>query len=144
MAVPDELPRLGAGSCKAEPVDDVVEARLEHSEQVLARDARFAARLVVVIRELLLEHAVIALGLLLLAQLEQVLALLDAAAAVLAGRIRAAFDVHFSVRQRSPLRNSFMPSRRHFLHLASVERAMPLPPRPAAACAGGSRCGLAG
>src|SRR4051794_27565058 len=31
---------------------------------------------------------------------------------------------HFSVRQRSPLRKSFMPSRRHFLHLASVERAM--------------------
>src|SRR3978361_1453744 len=37
---------------------------------------------------------------------------------------------HFSVRQRSPLRNSFMPSRRHFLHLASVERAMPLALHP--------------
>src|SRR3954470_20897359 len=44
---------------------------------------------------------------------------------------------HFSVRQRSPLRNSFMPSRRHFLHLASVERAIayPLDPPPLARAA---------
>src|SRR4029079_17897033 len=31
---------------------------------------------------------------------------------------------HFSVRQRSPLRNNFMPSRRHCLHLGPVVRAI--------------------
>src|ERR1700758_2102445 len=33
---------------------------------------------------------------------------------------------HLSVRQRSPLRNSFCPSRRHCLHCADVSRAMVL------------------
>src|SRR5205085_948810 len=35
---------------------------------------------------------------------------------------------HFSVRQRSPLRNSFMPSRRHCLHLGERSRATLDPP----------------
>ena len=51
-----------------------------------------AAGLVVVDAELLLEHAVVAAGLLLLAQLHAVLALLLAAAPVLAGRVGAPLD----------------------------------------------------
>src|SRR2546421_2502635 len=92
MPVTDELPRLRARRGKAEPVDDVVEARLEHPEQVLACDPRALGRLRVVGAELLLEQAVIAARLLLLAQLQQIFGLLDAAAAVLARRIRAPFD----------------------------------------------------
>src|SRR5207245_5678382 len=88
----DELARLCARDCEAEPVDDVVEPRLEHPEQGLARDTGALRRLRVVGAELLLEQAVVAARLLLLAQLEQVLGLLDAAAAVLARRIAATLD----------------------------------------------------
>ena len=88
----DELARLRARGGEAEPVDDVVETRLEHAQQVLAGDAALAVRLLVVGAELRLEQAVVAARLLLLAQLEQVLGLLDAAAAVLARRVAAALD----------------------------------------------------
>src|SRR5262249_14286574 len=75
-----------------EAVDDVVETRLEHPQEVVARDAALPVRLLVVRPELRLEEPVETARLLLLAQLEQVLALLDAAAAVLARRIGAALD----------------------------------------------------
>src|SRR4051812_843950 len=92
VTVAHELARLCARRCKAEAVDDVVEPRLEHAQQLLAGDARAPRRLLVVRAELLLQQAVVAACLLLLAKLEQVLALLDAAAAVLTRRIRAALD----------------------------------------------------
>src|SRR5213078_487368 len=76
----------------AEAVDDVVEPRLERAQQVVARDAALAGRLLVVGAELGLEQAVVAPRLLLLAQLQQVLGLLDAAAAMLARRVAAALD----------------------------------------------------
>src|SRR5215217_2412890 len=95
MAVADELARLCTRAGEAQAVDDVVEAGLEHPEQVLARGAEALRRLLVVVAELLLEQAVVAARLLLLAQLQQVLALLDPAAAVLARRIRAALDRAF-------------------------------------------------
>src|SRR5207248_8289441 len=76
----------------AEPVDDVVQPRLEHAQQGLTRHARALGRLRVVRAELLFEQAVVAACLLLLAQLQQVLRLLNPAAAVLARRIRAPFD----------------------------------------------------
>src|SRR3954447_2566294 len=92
VAVAHELAGLRAGRGEAEAVHDVVEPRLEHPQQLLAGDARAPRRLLVVRAELLLEQAVVAARLLLLAQLEEVLALLDAAAAVLTRRIRAALD----------------------------------------------------
>ena len=88
----DELASLGARGGEPEPVDDVVEPRLEHPEQLLAGDARALRRLRVVVPELRLEDAVVAARLLLLAELEEVLALLDAAAAVLARRVATALD----------------------------------------------------
>src|SRR5919202_6180172 len=60
VAVADELPRLRPRRGEAESVDDVVEPRLEHPQQVLARDARPARGLRVVRPELLLEQPVIA------------------------------------------------------------------------------------
>src|SRR5687767_7613024 len=69
VAVQHELTRLAARAREAQPDKDVVEPRLEQAQQVLARYALLAARLVVVGPELLLQHAVVAAGLLLLAQL---------------------------------------------------------------------------
>src|SRR3954454_17547620 len=92
MAVADHLARLAARRREAEPDDDVVEAGLEQGQQVLAGDARLPRRLVVVPTELALEHAVVATGLLLLAQLDPVLGLLRATTAVVAGRVGAALD----------------------------------------------------
>src|SRR6476469_5068598 len=88
----DELARLSARGREAEAVDDVVETRLEHAQQVVTGDAALLVRLLVVGAELRLEQPVVPARLLLLAQLQQVLALLDAAAAVLARRIGAALD----------------------------------------------------
>src|SRR5262249_12970217 len=95
VAVADELARLRARRREAEPVDDVVQARFEHPQQVLACDARALGRLRVVGAELVFEQAVVAARLLLLAQLQEVLGLLDAPAAVLARRIRTALDRAF-------------------------------------------------
>src|SRR6185503_9547452 len=92
MAVADDLAGLGARGREAEAVDDVVEARLEHAQQRLARDARRLGRFLVVVADLLLEDAVVAARLLLLTQLEEVLRLLDPAAAVLTRRVAAALD----------------------------------------------------
>src|SRR5260221_1692883 len=92
VPVADELTRLCARRGKAEAVHDVVETRLEHAQQLFAPYARTARRVLVVDAGLLLEQPVVAARLLLLAQLQQVLALLDAAATVLARRIRAALD----------------------------------------------------
>src|ERR671916_1872062 len=92
VAVQDELTRLAPRAGEAEPHEHVVEPALEHAQQVLAGDAGLAARAVVVVAELLLEHAVVAPRLLLLAQLEAILRLLLASAPVLPGRIGAALD----------------------------------------------------
>src|SRR4029079_7025847 len=90
VPVADELPGLVAAGREVGAEHHVVEAQLEHAQQVLTRDAALARRLAVQVPELLLHQAVDATGLLLLAQLEEVLAVADAAAAVLAGRVRLA------------------------------------------------------
>ena len=113
VAVAHQLTSLGTRRGEAETVDDVVEAHLKQAEELLAGDALATRRLLVVIAELLLEDAVVAARLLLLAQLQQVLGLLDAAAAMLARGYERRSTAHFSVRQRSPLRKSLTPSRRH-------------------------------
>src|SRR5262245_32327690 len=92
VAVPDELARLCTRTGEPEAVDDVVEARLEHPQQVLARGALPTARLLVRRPELLLEQPVVPARLLLLAKLEQVLALLDPSAPVLSRRVAAPLD----------------------------------------------------
>ena len=91
--MPHELARLGARGREAEPEHHVVEPPLEQRQQVLARaalHARWPAS--IVLRELLLEQAVHALHLLLLAQLHAVVREARAALAVLARRIGAALD----------------------------------------------------
>jgi hypothetical protein len=92
VAVAHELASLCTRGGEAEAVHDVVEPRLEHPQEVVTRDAALLVRLLVVRAELRLEQAVVAARLLLLAQLQQVLALLDAATAVLPRRIGATLD----------------------------------------------------
>ena len=85
-AVRDQLARLGAGRAEAHAVDDVVEARLEQRQQVRAGVALAALGFGEVAAELALEHAVHALDLLLLAQLQAEVGRARAGgAAVLAG-----------------------------------------------------------
>src|SRR5690606_20082661 len=83
VAVADQLPggvpRLGAPG----PVDDVVQAGLQNLQQDVTGLTGPAVGLLVVATELLLQHPVDPAGLLLLPQLEEVLGLLGAAAAVL-------------------------------------------------------------
>src|SRR5215471_14089614 len=83
----DELASRGARHREAHAIDDVVQARLEHAQQVLARIALLARGLLVVRAELALEKAVDAFDLLLLAKLHAVVRqapLLRAGGAVLA------------------------------------------------------------
>src|SRR5579862_8096159 len=92
VTVPDELaghvPALG----EAGAVHDVVEPALQDLEQRLAGTAGLVGGLDVVAVELLLEHAVDAAGLLLLADLQQVLAVLLTDPAVLTRRVGADLD----------------------------------------------------
>ena len=84
--VRDELARLGARAAEAHAVDHVVQARLEQRQQVRAGVALAALGLGEVAAELALQHAVHALDLLLLAQLQaEVAGARAAGAAVLAG-----------------------------------------------------------
>src|SRR5204863_6314315 len=93
VAVPDELAGLGAAGTPAGAEGDVVEPGLEEPQQVLTGDALLAGGLLVEVGELLLHEAVDAAGLLLLAQLGEVLgALLAAGPAVIAGRVGPALD----------------------------------------------------
>ena len=87
-----ELAGLAAARRERRAEHDVVEAQLEQTEQVLTGDARLLVRLRVDELELLFEQPVDAPALLLLAQLEQVLAVADATAAVLTGRVRTPLD----------------------------------------------------
>src|SRR5680860_243056 len=93
VPVADQLPRLRPGTTPAGAVEDVVQPPFEQDQQVLTGPALLARRLLVVATELLLEDAVVVAGLLLLTELEEVLRLLDAAAAVLAWRVRALLEV---------------------------------------------------
>ena len=85
VTVHDELTGVATRAGEPGAVDHVVEAALEELEQVVTGLALATVGFLVVAEELLLHHAVGEAGLLLLLQLEEVLALLDAAAAVQAG-----------------------------------------------------------
>jgi hypothetical protein len=89
VAVGHQLAGVATGPGEAGAVHDVVETALQQLEQVVTGLAGTTRGLGVVVVELLLEDAVGVAGLLLLAELQEVLALLDPAAAVLAGRVGA-------------------------------------------------------
>src|SRR5580698_3611681 len=84
VPVPDELARHVTALREPGPVDHVVETALQDLEQHLAGLAALAGRFLVVVVELAFKDAVDPLGLLLLPDLEQELALLRPVPAVLA------------------------------------------------------------
>src|SRR5882672_3825946 len=85
-AMRDKLARLCTRRTEAHPIDDVVQARLEQGDEILAGVALASRCLGEVAAELPLEHAVHALDLLLLAQLHAEVGRANARdAAVLAG-----------------------------------------------------------
>ena len=86
MAVGDELARLVARRGKPKTVDDVVESQLEEPQEVLARHVGSTLRLLEEAAELCLTKAIDSAHLLLLAQLQAVIANLTAAHRMHAGR----------------------------------------------------------
>jgi hypothetical protein len=150
VAVADELAGLAAAGAPAGPEDHVVEAQLEVAQQVLAGDAGLAAGLLVEVAELLLQEPVDAAGLLLLAQLGQVLrALAHAVAAVLAGRVGAAVAVGHRLGDGALERVAALALQEQLGPLTPAEAAdgsgvsshRNSSSRPGAASWGGSRCG---
>src|SRR4051812_2830943 len=145
MAVADELAGLASRGREAKPHQHVVEAPLEQRKQVLTGDAGLPRGAHVVVAELLLQHAVVALGLLLLAQLDAVLRLLLASAAVVARRIGAALDAALVGEAALALQEELLPLTAALLALRTgVSSHLWCYLRRGAACGGGSRCALAG
>jgi hypothetical protein len=87
VTVTDKLACLTARCSESETHDDAVKAALEDAEQVLTGDSGLTAGLFVVDTELLLKDSVEAAGLLLLAKLDSVFALLLTTATVVSGWI---------------------------------------------------------
>src|SRR5215470_14825166 len=92
VPVPDDLAGHVPALRETGPVDHVVQAPLQHLQQGLAGPAAGAGGFLVVVVELLLEDPVDPLGLLLLADLEQVVVLLGPVAAVLTRRVGPDLD----------------------------------------------------
>jgi hypothetical protein len=92
VAVRHELAGLAARRRESEARQDVVQAPLEHAQQLVARHALAARRAVEDPAELALAQSVVVLGPLLLAYLLSIIRQPAEAAAVLARRIRAPLE----------------------------------------------------
>src|SRR5215472_4156252 len=141
VPVPHQLARHVTALGEAGPVDHVVEAALQDLEQVLAGLAALARRFLVVVVELPLQDPVYPAGLLLLPDLEQVLALLRPVAAVLTGWVGP--DLYGALGR---VALGALQVQLHLLAAAElavrtgVSSHLSVLLRPGAASAGGSRC----
>ena len=95
VAMRDQLPGLGAAQAEAEPMHDVVQPAFEQAHQRVAGVSLAAGGTLEIAAELPLQHAVVMLHLLLLAQVKAVVGLLVAAILVHAGRRIATLDGTF-------------------------------------------------
>src|SRR5829696_3569810 len=143
VAVIDELPSLSARRREAHPVDDVVETQLQRSEQALAGHAGAGLRGVEVVPELALEDAVHAADLLLLAELQPVVADLAPTDAVLAGRRRTALERALLGIAAGALQVELraLPTAQATDGFGVASHGLPSPIRLGAAWGRGSRCG---
>jgi hypothetical protein len=93
VAVAHQLAGLSPAGTPTGPEHHVVDSQLEHAQQVLTRDSLLPVGFLVEVVELLLEYTVDPAGLLLLAQLGQILrTLAHPVPAVFTRRIRAPLD----------------------------------------------------
>ncbi len=92
MSMVHQLPGLRARGGKPCAVDDVVQAALENTEKVVAGDALLTGGLLVVAAELAFQDAVHRAQLLLLTQLDQIVALPHPGTSVLTGGIGTLVD----------------------------------------------------
>src|SRR3990170_998458 len=92
MAVPDHLAALPPGHREPELVDDVVQTALQKDQQIIAGLALHPIRFFENIPELLFQEPVDPLGLLLLPQLNAIIAVLGTSLTVLAGGISPPLD----------------------------------------------------
>ena len=107
MAVTNELAGLGAAACQAEPAHDVVEPAFQQREQRFAGVAGGAAGDREQTAELALEHTVIPLELLLLAQADAIRTRLALLPLVHSGRVLAALERTFRRVAPSALQEQF-------------------------------------
>ena len=142
MAVPDQLaghvPALG----EAGPVHHVVQAALQDLQQVLAGHPALAGGFLVIAAELPLQDAVDPAGLLLLPDLQQVLALLRPVAAVLTRRVGPDLDRALGrIALRALEEELHLLAAAQLAVRARVSRHLLVNSlRPGAAWAGGSHC----
>src|SRR4051794_39803042 len=139
VAMAHELAGLGSARAPAGAEGDVVQPGLEEAQQVLAGHALLAVGLGIEVGELLLEQAVDAAGLLLLAQLGQVLrTLLAARPAVITGRVGPPLDraLHGVALGALQVQLHALPA----AELAYRSRVTSHLVRPSDAWAGGNRC----
>src|SRR5688572_24596019 len=137
-AMTHELARLGARRREAHAVHDVVQPRFEHAQQVLAGRAFDLRRLLVIVAELPLEHAVHAAQLLLLAKLH---AVVRQARTSLTGAAGGYFELALALERLQPALQEQVGAfaTRKLAGWASVSRHK-FPPRLAASSAVDSRC----
>ena len=94
MAVGHDLTSFLTGAGKAQTEDHAVQTGLQDDHEVVTRDARHGLGLVEVAMELLLQHAVDELDLLLLAKLHRVLGFLTTTLGLALGSLGAAVTQH--------------------------------------------------
>ena len=146
VTVADDLPGVRARQRQPHAVDDVVEAPFERDEQRFAGNARALRRFLEVLAELALEHAVDALDLLLLAQLNVVVGRsATATTTVFTGGVVAALDGALVGQATGALqRRAWCPhdGKVYILDQCSEPLLPPLPVlRPGGAWAPGIHCG---
>ena len=151
VTVANELASLVAACTPSGTVGHVVEAKLEHDQQVLAGDPLTTVRLLIEIAELRLEKAVDTASLLLLTKLREVLgALAHTVTTVLARGVVATGAVGDLVRDRALHGVAALSLKEQLRALSTAEPAdgtciagheFFFSLRPGAASWGGSRCG---
>ncbi len=72
MTVSNDLTGSLTRRCEAQPIDQIVQAKLKHLHQVIARDAHLLVSFSEVVAELLLKHTICTADLLFLTQLQTV------------------------------------------------------------------------
>ncbi len=132
MTMVDHLASLGAIFRQTHAENHIVQTQFQRLKQVKTGQTTCAACIAEIAAELAFENAINAARFLLCAQLASVVryTLVTAALvtfAVLPGAKPRFSKEHFGLKQRSPFKNNFSPSRRHSLHTGPIYLAILFP-----------------